>query len=273
MDNPIDRLLSNKNNKKITDPQRQFSPGLKKLFINFRDDPILNTPPHLITKEQRKELYRKSDEIKREGEELANIDNLKKQEKVRESKLSMSSSDIELYSIRKYNKNKNIYKENERLCDFLITGNSFRRNKGLFLYGNTGIGKSHALKTFALSQVYQKQNTQIIDYPTAIRDLIYNQKRFGSEEKFYEKMHELKKADVLIIDQFDSYSVIPNHAEVLREILNNRFDSSKRTYFSSDLEPEQICEKLDKNILSLILGLSQPTLMKGNEDLRVKMIS
>lgn len=209
-----------------------------------------------------------SDNNKRLGELEANKNLLKMQHDFRQNHLGMSQSDIDKYSLDAYNKTYEVYKKNKLLIDSLFSSNAYLYSRGAYIFGPTGIGKSHILKTFAICQVNQKNKTLFVDYIKTMESLLTNQKRFGLEEKYYRDMHKLKNTDVLIIDQFNNFLIESSHSKILHELLNYRYENNKRTYFSSDVNPNDLKNKFDVTLISIIEGLANPIRLKGETDLR-----
>ena len=103
-------------------------------------------------------------------------------------------------------------------------------SKGLFLFGNTGVGKTY-LATCACNY-YAKENKKVafINLPTWISKM----KLCMNDKIEFEKQIEMfKKAYFVVIDDIGAESVTPwVRDELLFPILNYRMDNNKKTFFT-----------------------------------------
>lgn len=124
--------------------------------------------------------------------------------------------------------------------NFFKSYQSNKEIKGLYLHGSFGSGKSFILAALLNELAKNGANTVIIYYPEMLRRL---------KESFYDDfgilMHEIKTSDVLLIDDIGAESVSPwSRDEILGTILQYRMDSHLPTFFTSNLNIEELEEHL-----------------------------
>lgn len=105
-------------------------------------------------------------------------------------------------------------------------------NKGLYLYGNFGVGKSYLMAFLAnlLSKTHQLSTT-MLHYPTFVVDI----KNAIGEGLVKEKIDGIKTAQVLIVDDIGA----EQHSswvrdDVLQVILQHRMQENLPTFFTSN---------------------------------------
>lgn len=155
--------------------------------------------------------------------------------------------------------------ENAKLKDIKITKNRteiikwikdyydkfdpYTTNKGLYLHGNFGTGKTYLLAAL-LNELKNKfgVNVEIVYVPELLRKLKENLNLVG------DKLYYLENVDILLLDDIGAEKVTEwGRDEILGTILQTRMNSGMPTFFSSNL-----------TILELEKHLS---LTKDNEDL------
>lgn len=110
-----------------------------------------------------------------------------------------------------------------------------------FIGGQSGAGKTHICTAIAVHFIRQEKNTLYMVWPEEIQGI---QAVVNDAEQYNAKMHELKEADVLYIDDLFKHGKdetgkmkAPTAAEVRRafEIINHRYnDPDKITIISSE---------------------------------------
>ncbi|MFZ2305474.1 MAG: primosomal protein DnaI [Streptococcus suis] len=145
--------------------------------------------------------------------------------------------------------------------------------KGLYIYGNFGIGKSYLMAYLAnlLSKTYL-QSTTMLHYPTFVVD-IKNAIRDGSVK---ERIDEIKLAQVLVLDDIGAEQHSPwVRDDVLQVILQYRMQENLPTFFTSnfsfdDLERHFASGKSGdetwqaKRVMERIRYLARDLHLKGN---------
>jgi primosomal protein DnaI len=146
--------------------------------------------------------------------------------------------------------------------------------KGLYLYGNFGVGKTHLM--VALYRVLVAKQDDISDtYYTAFEELIHEcYSRMDTKEPITEYLDFFCDVGLLFIDDITAVltagkSDFPR--ETLRKIINKRYENELRTCFTSNLSFAQMMKDqlLHQHAISRIQGMCTPVLVKGR-DRRIK---
>jgi primosomal protein DnaI len=113
-------------------------------------------------------------------------------------------------------------------------------DKGFYLYGNSGIGKS-TLMGWLVRSLISKQGVKcgFIHFPTFLIDL---KNKFG-EEGIHESMELMKNLEYLVIDDIGGENVtVWSRDEILSSVLAYRGQSGKATFFTSNYSLAQLSE-------------------------------
>ena len=117
---------------------------------------------------------------------------------------------------------------------------SYEKNpnqKGLYLYGSFGCGKTFMIT--AMLNELSKKNVDIVAvyYPEMLRSL----KDAFDEGTFSSRINRLKKCDVLLLDDIGAESVTAwGRDEILGTILQYRMDEKLPTFFTSNLSLKEL---------------------------------
>ena len=132
----------------------------------------------------------------------------------------------------------------------------------LFLYGSSGLGKTHLLHAVAL-QLLEKKNDLKICYTTCeeFTNQFINSIRFNKGEAFRERY---RSVDVLLIDDIQFLSGKTQTQEEFFHTFNALFEQQKQIILSSDSSPSEI-PKLESRLTSrfqwgLIADIQPPAL-------------
>lgn len=132
----------------------------------------------------------------------------------------------------------------------------------LFIYGGSGLGKTHLLHAIG-NEIKAKHKDAIILYQTSDRFVneFINAIRFDKIHLFKEKY---KNIDVLLIDDIQFISNKDQTQEAFFHIFNSLYDARKQIVFSSDNYPKDIqgiAERLRSRLeWGLITDICVPTL-------------
>ena len=122
------------------------------------------------------------------------------------------------------------------LIDFMEKYREDIHQKGLYLYGNFGCGKTYLISAMFNEFAHENIKSAIVFWPEYLRDL---KASFNSEIKteFDDKFNRIKKAPLLLIDDIGAESVTAwSRDEVLCPILQYRMNNKLPTFFTSNLD-------------------------------------
>ena len=215
------------------------------------------------------------------NEGYADVSYLETEELVEYRRLEAIKNRIQLINMPASLKNvtvADIDKNDENRVEVMLAITDFvkrfeEKPKGLYIYGNFGIGKSYLMAYLAnlLSKTYL-QSTTMLHYPTFVVD-IKNAIRDGSVK---ERIDEIKLAQVLVLDDIGAEQHSPwVRDDVLQVILQYRMQENLATFFTSnfsfdDLERHFASGKSGdetwqaKRVMERIRYLARDLHLKGN---------
>ena len=215
------------------------------------------------------------------NEGYADVSYLETEELVEYRRLEAIKNRIQLINMPASLKNvtvADIDKNDENRVEVMLAITDFvkrfeEKPKGLYIYGNFGIGKSYLMAYLAnlLSKTYL-QSTTMLHYPTFVVD-IKNAIRDGSVK---ERIDEIKLAQVLVLDDIGAEQHSPwVRDDVLQVIIQYRMQENLPTFFTSnfsfdDLERHFASGKSGdetwqaKRVMERIRYLARDLQLKGN---------
>lgn len=144
--------------------------------------------------------------------------------------------------------------------------------KGLYLHGSFGIGKSYILGAIANELAHRQVQTVIVYVPEFLREM----KQSIQDQTLGEKIEMVKKAEVLMLDDIGAESMSAwTRDEVLGTILQYRMAEKLPTFFSSNFTIKELEHHLTYSqrgekeavkaarIIERILAVSVPMELKG----------
>ena len=139
-------------------------------------------------------------------------------------------------------KDENRFKTIEWIKNFMTKYEVNPNQKGLYLNGNFGCGKTYLLSAM-LNELAKKGNSvAIIYYPEFLRSL---KESFNQEDEFRRKFNYIKKIPLLLLDDIGAESVTEwTRDEVLGPILQYRMEEKLPTFFTSNLTIEELEQHL-----------------------------
>lgn len=140
-----------------------------------------------------------------------------------------------------------IYPEKERLSiikymkDFISKFDTDKKLKGLYLCGSFGSGKSYLISAL-INEVSKKgYNSIILYYPNLLSSL----KASFNTEDFDIKLDSIMRCDLLLIDDIGAENNTSwSRDEILGTILQYRMDNELSTFFTSNLNLQELEEHL-----------------------------
>lgn len=138
---------------------------------------------------------------------------------------------------------KDIYKEDKNrhhiilwLASFIKSYKKDKHQKGLYLHGNFGCGKTYLIAATFNELAKQNIKSAIVFWPEYLRDL---KDSFNSPSKteFSKKYNYLKKVPLLLIDDIGAEATTQwSRDEILCPLLQYRMDEKLPTFFTSNLD-------------------------------------
>lgn len=136
-----------------------------------------------------------------------------------------------------YKTDKKRFKVINWLLDFLDSYKDNPNQKGLYLHGNFGCGKSYLVASILNELAKQGVKSSIIFWPEFLRQAFYND--------FNEKFDYVKNVEVLLIDDIGAEKVTEwNRDEILCPLLQYRMDNHLTTFFTSNLTIDELKQLL-----------------------------
>ena len=155
---------------------------------------------------------------------------------IRNFKTPEALSDASISKIYKTDKNR--FKTINWLLDFL--DNYDGNNKGLFLHGNFGCGKTYLIAATFDELSKKGYRTSIIFWPEFVRDMF--------SYDFKESMEYVKNVDLLLIDDLGAENLTAyNRDEILCPILQYRMDNKLTTFITSNFNINELNMHLSKS--------------------------
>ncbi|MBR1416260.1 MAG: primosomal protein DnaI [Bacilli bacterium] len=121
------------------------------------------------------------------------------------------------------------------ITKFIKEYDNSKKNKGLYLHGNFGSGKTYIIAAAFNELKKSGFTTEIVYFPTLLRDLKAN---FDELEG---TISSLENVDLLLIDDIGAESVTKwSRDEILGTLLQTRMNSYKTTFFTSNYTIDEL---------------------------------
>lgn len=142
-------------------------------------------------------------------------------------------SEIRNASIDKIHKNdKNRYEVIEWIYKFILDYKKDKNQKGLYLYGNFGCGKTYLISSMFNELAKENIKSAIIFWPEFLRNL---KASFGTD--FNEKYEYIKKVPLLLIDDIGAENTTAwGRDEIFCPLIQYRMQENLTTFFTSNLD-------------------------------------
>lgn len=150
---------------------------------------------------------------------------------------------------------------------------SVNEDKGIYLCGKPGIGKTFLMNCLGHLYVKNGNTVAFVNSPTLISDIKNNFSVSGYSENI---LYRLKNCDVLIVDDIGGESISAwSRDEILMPLLNERMEKKKKTYFTSNYNYSELEEhfaidtrgQVDKikanRLMERIKALTSEKVLKG----------
>lgn len=139
-----------------------------------------------------------------------------------------------------YKTDKNRFETINWLLDFKDNYKEDNNQKGLYLHGNFGCGKTYLIASIFNELAKEGYKSSIIFWPEFLRQIFY--------DDFKDKFDYVKKVPLLLIDDIGAENLTAyNRDEVLCPILQYRMDNGLTTFFTSNLTIDELNEHLSSS--------------------------
>ena len=136
-----------------------------------------------------------------------------------------------------YKTDKKRFKVINWLLDFLDNYKDNPHQKGLFLHGNFGCGKTYLVSAILNELAKDGVKSAVLFWPEFLRQAFY--------DDFNEKFDYVKNVNVLLIDDIGAEKVTEwNRDEILCPLLQYRMDNKLTTFFTSNLTIDELKQML-----------------------------
>lgn len=136
-----------------------------------------------------------------------------------------------------YKTDKKRFKVINWLLDFLDNYKDNLHQKGLYLHGNFGCGKSYLIAAILNELAKDNVKSAIVFWPEFLRQAFY--------DDFNEKFDYVKNVEILLIDDIGAEKVTEwNRDEILCPLLQYRMDNKLTTFFTSNLTIDELKQLL-----------------------------
>ena len=160
----------------------------------------------------------------------------------------------------------------ETLADLQAYAEDFDRDSAnLLLYGNAGLGKTHAalaIAGVALNKGYDVIYLSSPDFFSRVEDLHFGNDTTGQKELL---LDAVTNADLLILDDLGTEMVTTFVLSTFYTLLNNRTANRRPTIFTTNITDGAVLEKCyTEKISSRLSGACEPFLFLGNDIRAIK---
>ncbi len=122
------------------------------------------------------------------------------------------------------------------LKNFYDTYKTNPKQKGLYLHGSFGSGKTYLICAMLNELAKNKVDITIVYYPELLRSL-----KEAFEVDFASRINKIKTSSILFLDDIGAEAVTPwARDEILGTILQYRMDANLPTFFTSNLNLEEL---------------------------------
>lgn len=176
-----------------------------------------------------------------EDDKLEQIQRLKRQRIEKALRLSSAYENIKnmrFSNYRKRNGNENVYVEVRQAVEEFDA----RGKRGLFIFGETGNGKTHITAAGGNELIEQGKSVVFLTEKDLFARLVAT-KNFKNEETLTELMNACIEADLLVWDDFmSSQKLSLDERDWIFQIVNGRERANRPIWFTSNLTPQEFMD-------------------------------
>jgi len=160
----------------------------------------------------------------------------KKEQLEKEKNKKTMEKEIESASLKDIDLNdKSRVKLIKWITNFIKTYDSSKKNKGLYLHGNFGCGKTYIISAAFNELAKMGVSKEVVFFSTLLRDLKANFDELESTISY------LENVDLLLIDDIGAEKVSEwSRDEILGTILQSRMNNFKTTFFTSNYTIDEL---------------------------------
>ena len=154
------------------------------------------------------------------------------------------------------------------------------KEKGLFLFGKVGVGKTYDIYALTKSLLKENMDVQVFNLPRLLNVIrasfskqeVYNEDADDYSYAFVKDMSDIEKlinVEVLMIDDIGAEKPSDWVAETLYHLINSRYEKMKTTIFTSNLNLDELAERINHRIITRIADMCD-ICEKDGENKRIK---
>lgn len=145
---------------------------------------------------------------------------------------------------------------------------NFEENKGLFLYGSNGVGKTY-FGSLVVKEAYRhRYSTKRVYFQNYVEDYtrVWNARNLDEREELESNLYtEFTSVEFLCIEEIGKEIDSKITAPILEHLLRYREDHKLPTIICTNLDIEAVEERYGMSVASLIKGNLTPILIEGKD--------
>lgn len=150
--------------------------------------------------------------------------------------------------------------------EFVAKAIAGKKQRGLFIQGNVGSGKTHICKCILNDLLRENVDVKFYSVPDLLEDIREN---IFNEDKF-NLMKKIRETKVLILDDLGAHTYTPFVVNKLYQIFNYRLNNDLPIVINTNLSFKEVEELIDERISSRILEMCKLFELRSDTDIRLK---
>lgn len=160
----------------------------------------------------------------------------------------------------------------EYLRAYMQVDRSLDSDKGIYLYGHTGVGKTYLMESLANEYAKRKQRVCFCRVPLLMQNFY---RAMNDQEELNTLLKRLYRADVVFLDDIGAGTITAfTRDSLLFPVLDERLTKNKKTYFTSNLSMDDLALRYSglqgagdsaqvDRLMDRIRALSEIVILKG----------
>lgn len=138
--------------------------------------------------------------------------------------------------------------------------------KGLYLYGPTGTGKTHAAYAIYRILMENRVASRIVNSAVMLQD-IKDDFKYGAKDPYYQSKFDswVDFNGVLLIDDLGAEKITDWVLETFYTLINTRYENKRTTILTSNYNVEEIAARLGDRIASRMVEMCDVMKLDGND--------